>query len=230
MIPSRRLPLLIPLDQAGVPSPIVTVLDAPARVLVSRLRPDDQPRCSRPLRASCIPGPGKDRRQLRRRDSDRAGRRRPGGGQRPSVRNTPDRPAQSLRRRRSVRQCRFVRLHRCAGRLRPPSAAPVTNAQPPAAKPGPALPAASQPAARPAPLQPPAPAAAPPGRVATAPSVTGPASPPENSTAAKPATGLTPGWGSRPSCRSPRLHRPRSKSRASPRCPGPRLPMPKPAR
>ena len=34
MIPSRRLPLLMPLDQAGVPSPIVTMLDAPTRVLV----------------------------------------------------------------------------------------------------------------------------------------------------------------------------------------------------
>jgi PE-PPE domain-containing protein len=34
MIPSQRLPLLMPLDQAGVPSPIVTMLDAPARVLV----------------------------------------------------------------------------------------------------------------------------------------------------------------------------------------------------
>jgi hypothetical protein len=34
MIPSQRLPLLIPLEQAGVPSPVVTMLDAPARVLV----------------------------------------------------------------------------------------------------------------------------------------------------------------------------------------------------
>ena len=34
MIPSRRLPLLMPLDQAGVPSPLVTMLDAPTRVLV----------------------------------------------------------------------------------------------------------------------------------------------------------------------------------------------------
>ena len=34
MIPSQRLPLLMPLTEAGVPSPIVTILDAPARVLV----------------------------------------------------------------------------------------------------------------------------------------------------------------------------------------------------
>ena len=34
MIPSQRLPLLIPLEQAGVPSPVVTIIDAPARVLV----------------------------------------------------------------------------------------------------------------------------------------------------------------------------------------------------
>ncbi len=34
MIPSRHLPLLMPLDEAGVPSPIVTILDAPTRVLV----------------------------------------------------------------------------------------------------------------------------------------------------------------------------------------------------
>ncbi len=34
MIPSQRLPLLMPLDQAGVPSPLVTMLDAPTRVLV----------------------------------------------------------------------------------------------------------------------------------------------------------------------------------------------------
>ncbi len=34
MIPSRRLPLLIPLADAGVPSPLVTMLDAPTRVLV----------------------------------------------------------------------------------------------------------------------------------------------------------------------------------------------------
>ena len=34
MIPSQRLPLLMPLDEAGVPSPVVTMLDAPARVLV----------------------------------------------------------------------------------------------------------------------------------------------------------------------------------------------------
>jgi PE-PPE domain len=34
MIPSNRLPLLMPLQDAGVPSPIVTILDAPTRVLV----------------------------------------------------------------------------------------------------------------------------------------------------------------------------------------------------
>ena len=34
MIPSRHLPLLMPLDEAGVPSPVVTMLDAPTRVLV----------------------------------------------------------------------------------------------------------------------------------------------------------------------------------------------------
>jgi hypothetical protein len=34
MIPSQRLPLLMPLQDAGVPSPIVTILDAPTRVLV----------------------------------------------------------------------------------------------------------------------------------------------------------------------------------------------------
>jgi hypothetical protein len=34
MIPSRRLPLLMPLADAGVPSPVVTMLDAPTRVLV----------------------------------------------------------------------------------------------------------------------------------------------------------------------------------------------------
>ncbi len=34
MIPSQRLPLLMPLADAGVPSPMVTMLDAPIRVLV----------------------------------------------------------------------------------------------------------------------------------------------------------------------------------------------------
>ena len=34
MIPSQRLPLLMPLTEAGVPSPVVTMLDAPTRVLV----------------------------------------------------------------------------------------------------------------------------------------------------------------------------------------------------
>ena len=79
----------------------------------------------------------------------------------------PDRPAQSLRRRRSARQCRFVRLHRCADRLR----AAVRGSRDQRAAAGGQTRAqrclsASQPAARPAPLQPLAPAAAPPGRVA----------------------------------------------------------------
>jgi PE-PPE domain len=34
VIPSQRLPLLMPLADAGVPSPVVTMLDAPTRVLV----------------------------------------------------------------------------------------------------------------------------------------------------------------------------------------------------
>jgi hypothetical protein len=34
MIPSNRLPLLMPLAELGVPDPVLTVLDAPARVLV----------------------------------------------------------------------------------------------------------------------------------------------------------------------------------------------------
>jgi hypothetical protein len=34
MIPSQRLPLLMPLEEAGVPSPVVTILDAPLRVLL----------------------------------------------------------------------------------------------------------------------------------------------------------------------------------------------------
>ncbi|WP_142386859.1 PE-PPE domain-containing protein [Mycobacterium hubeiense] len=34
LIPARRLPILIPLEQAGVPGPILAVIDAPLRVLV----------------------------------------------------------------------------------------------------------------------------------------------------------------------------------------------------
>ena len=195
MIPSRRLPLLIPLEQAGVPSPIVTVLDAPARVLVEagydRTISPGQPTTASimyfpdPVKTGvnfvvAIPTGLDDGAQevanVRPFGTPPIDQRSPYGVGGPPVNagsfDSTGAPVASV----------------------PPSAAPVTNAQPPAAKQGPVLPAASQPAARPAPLQPLAPAAAPPGRVATAPSVTGPASPLENSTAAKPATGLTPGW------------------------------------
>ncbi len=195
MIPSQRLPLLMPLEQAGVPSPIVTILDAPARVLVEsgydRTISPGQPTTASimyfpdPVKTGvnfivAIPTGLDDGAQeaanIRPFGTPPIDQRSPYGVGGPPVNagsfDSTGAPIASV----------------------PPSAAPVSNAQPLAAKQGPGLPAASQPAARPAPLQPPAPAAAPRAPVATAPSMSGPASPLENATAAKPATGLTPGW------------------------------------
>ncbi|BBY19761.1 hypothetical protein MLIT_53530 [Mycolicibacterium litorale] len=55
MIPTERLPLLMPLEQLGVPSPILTALDAPLRVIVEFGYDRDPDHVGTPTRAGLIP-------------------------------------------------------------------------------------------------------------------------------------------------------------------------------
>ena len=74
------------------------------------LRPDHQPGRADQGEHHVLPESAEDRHQLHHRDSDGPRRRRPGGRQHPAVRNGADRSAQPVRRRRSTRQRRFLRL------------------------------------------------------------------------------------------------------------------------
>ena len=118
MIPSQRLPLLMPLADAGVPSPVITILDAPARVLVESGY-DRTISPGAPTKASILyfPNPvqtgvnfmiaiptGLDD------GAQEAANIRPFG--------TPPIDQRSpVWCRRSARQRRLVRLHRCADRV-----------------------------------------------------------------------------------------------------------------
>ena len=197
MIPSQRLPLLIPLEQAGVPSPVVTIIDAPARVLVEAgynrtISPGE------PTKASIMyfPNPAKtgvnfivaiptglddgaqEVANIRPFGTPPIDQRSPYGVGGPPVNagsfdstGAPISPASA-----------------------PASAAPVPNTQPIAAKQGPGLPSAPQPAARPSPLQPLAPAAKPPAPVATTPPITAPVPPAEGANPARQATQMRLPW------------------------------------
>jgi hypothetical protein len=55
MIPTERLPLLMPLQQLGMPSPILTALDAPLRVIVEWGYDRDPDHVGTPTRAGLIP-------------------------------------------------------------------------------------------------------------------------------------------------------------------------------
>ena len=178
MIPSRHLPLLMPLDEAGVPSPVVTMLDAPTRVLVEAgydrtISPGSPTQASilyfpNPVQTGmnfivAIPTGMDDGAQeaanIRPFGTAPIDQRSPYGVGGPPVNaGSFDSTGAPLA-------------------TTPQPAASVPNAQPLAApQQGPALPV--QPAARPTPLQPPVPAAAP---TASAP-------------AATPVAGMTPGW------------------------------------
>jgi hypothetical protein len=178
MIPSRHLPLLMPLDEAGVPSPVVTMLDAPTRVLVEAgydrtISPGSPTQASilyfpNPVQTGmnfivAIPTGMDDGAQeaanIRPFGTAPIDQRSPYGVGGPPVNaGSFDSTGAPLA-------------------TTPQPAASVPNAQPLAApQQGPALPV--QPAARPTPLQPPVPAAAP-----TAPAP-----------AATPVAGTTPGW------------------------------------
>ncbi len=170
MVPSQRLPLLMPLAEAGVPSPVVTILDAPARVLVESGY-DRTISPGQPTTASIMyfPNPvttgvnfiiaiptglddgAQEAANIRPFGTPPIDQRSPYGVGGPPVNagsfDSSGAPIASV----------------------PPSASPMPNTQPLV------------------------PAAAPPAPVSTAPSITAPASPLEKATPAKP-TGLTPGW------------------------------------
>lgn len=55
MIPTKRLPLLMPLEQLGVPSPILTALDAPLRVIVEWGYDRNPDHVGTPTKAGLIP-------------------------------------------------------------------------------------------------------------------------------------------------------------------------------
>lgn len=55
MIPTERLPLLIPLEQLGVPSPLLTALDAPLRVVVEWGYDRDPDHVGTPTRVGLFP-------------------------------------------------------------------------------------------------------------------------------------------------------------------------------
>ncbi|MFS0899432.1 PE-PPE domain-containing protein [Mycolicibacterium litorale] len=55
LIPSERLPLLMPLEQLGVPSPMLTAIDAPLRVIVELGYDRDPDHVGTPTRARLIP-------------------------------------------------------------------------------------------------------------------------------------------------------------------------------
>jgi hypothetical protein len=196
MIPSKRLPLLMPLDQAGVPSPVVTMLDAPVRVLVESGY-DRTISPGAPTKASILyfPNPittgtnfiiaiptgvddgAQEAAGIRPFGTPPIDQRSPYGVGGPPVNaGSFDSSGAPL-----------------------PSTSPAPAAQPLAATQGPALPSTPQPAAHSAPVQPAAPlqpltpAAAP----ATPPSVA-PPTPAVDMTNAKPATGLTASWWGKP--------------------------------
>ncbi len=175
MIPSQRLPLLMPLAEAGVPSPLVTMVDAPTRVLVEAgynrtLSPGQPTRASilyfpNPLKTGvnfivAIPTGMDDGAQeaanIRPFGTPPIDQRSPYGVGGPPVNagsfDSTGAPIASA----------------------PAPASSVPNAQPLTAKQGPALPSAPQPA--------------------NTPSITAPASPLENAAPAAPATSLTSGW------------------------------------
>ncbi len=197
MIPSQRLPLLIPLEQAGVPSPVVTIIDAPARVLVESgynrtISPGE------PTKASIMyfPNPAKtgvnfivaiptglddgaqEAANIRPFGTPPIDQRSPYGVGGPSVNagsfdstGAPISPASA-----------------------PAPTAPLPNTQSIAAQQGPGLPSAPQPAAKPSPLQPLAPAAKPPAPVATTPPITAPVPPAEGANPARQATQMRLPW------------------------------------
>ncbi len=170
MVASQRLPLLMPLAEAGVPSPVVTILDAPARVLVESGY-DRTISPGQPTTASIMyfPNPvttgvnfiiaiptglddgAQEAANIRPFGTPPIDQRSPYGVGGPPVNagsfDSSGAPIASV----------------------PPSASPMPNTQ--------RL----------------VPAAAPPAPVSTAPSIIAPASPLEKATPAKP-TGLTPGW------------------------------------
>ena len=170
MIPSRRLPLLMPLEEAGVPSPVVTILDAPARVLVEAGY-DRTISPGQPTTASIMyfPNPvttgvnfivaiptglddgAQEAANIRPFGTPPIDQRSPYGVGGPPVNagsfDSSGAPIASV----------------------PPPASPVPDTQPPALT------------------------AAPPAPVSTAPSITAPASPLEKAAPAKP-TAMTPGW------------------------------------
>lgn len=55
LIPTERLPLLMPLEQLGVPSPVLTAVDAPLRVIVEWGYDRDPDNVGTPTRARLIP-------------------------------------------------------------------------------------------------------------------------------------------------------------------------------
>jgi hypothetical protein len=193
MIPSGRLPLLMPLADAGVPSPVVTMLDAPTRVLVEAGY-DRTVSPGAPTQASILyfPNPvqtgvnfiiaiptgmddgAQEAANMRPFGTPPIDQRSPYGVGGPPVN---------------------AGSFDSTGAPLPATAQPATpipTTQPlTAAQQGPAVPDAPQPVGRPAPWQPLAPAAAP---TAPAPSVTPPASAIEKATPATPVSGTTPGW------------------------------------
>ncbi len=192
MIPSQRLPLLMPLADAGVPSPVITILDAPVRVLVESGY-DRTISPGAPTKASILyfPNPvqtgvnfmiaiptglddgAQEVANIRPFGTPPIDQRSPYGVGGPPVNagsfDSTGAPIASA----------------------PAPTAPAPNTQPLAATQGTALPSTPQPAARPAPLQPLATAAAPP---ATAPPVTPPTPPLDKATPVKPGTGMAAPW------------------------------------
>ena len=190
MIPSQRLPLLMPLQDAGVPSPIITILDAPTRVLVEAgydrtISPGAPSKASimyfpDPLKTGTnfiiaiptgIDDGAQEAANIRPFGTAPIDQRSPYGVGGPPVNagsfDTTGAPLATSPQPASA-----------------PTAAPLAAPQQ-----GPGLPAA-----RPAPLQP---AAAPTAPTATAPSLTAPSPALDKAaptTPATPVTGTTPGW------------------------------------
>jgi hypothetical protein len=178
MIPSQRLPLLMPLQDAGVPSPIITILDAPTRVLVEAgydrtISPGALKTGTNFIIAipTGIDDGAQEAANIRPFGTAPIDQRSPYGVGGPPVNagsfDTTGAPLATSPQPASA-----------------PTAAPLAAPQQ-----GPGLPAA-----RPAPLQP---AAAPTAPTATAPSLTAPSPALDKAaptTPATPVTGTTPGW------------------------------------
>jgi hypothetical protein len=187
MIPSQRLPLLMPLADAGVPSPIVTMLDAPTRVLVEAGY-DRTISPGAPTKASILYFPNpvqtgmnfiiaiptgvddgvQEAANIRPFGTAPIDQRSPYGVGGPPVNtgsfDSNGTPLPST----------------------PQPAAATPNLQPVAAQQGPALAGAAQPAARPTPLQPLTPVPSSP--------VSTPPSAPDKATPVSPVSATTPGW------------------------------------